>query len=116
MKESALLVNVARGAVIDQTALTAALRERRIRGAGLDVFEREPVDPADPLLSLENVILTPHALCSTDQCLRDCGASACASILDVAAGRIPEFVVNRSVLELPAVLAKMESRRRAFAT
>jgi phosphoglycerate dehydrogenase-like enzyme len=116
MKESALLVNVARGAVIDQTALTAALRERRIRGAGLDVFEHEPVDPADPLLSLENVILTPHALCSTDQCLRDCGTSACASILDVAAGRVPEFVVNRSVLDHPAVLAKIASRRRAFAT
>jgi len=116
MKESALLVNVARGAVIDQTALTAALRERRIRGAGLDVFEHEPVDPTDPLLSLDNVILTPHALCSTDQCLRDCGASACASILDIAAGRVPEFVVNEGVLDHPEALAKMAGRRRAFAT
>ena len=114
MKESALLVNVARGAVIDQTALTAALRERRIRGAGLDVFEQEPIDPADPLLSLDNVLLTPHALCSTDQCLRDCGASACASIVDVAAGRIPEFVVNRGVLDHPALLKKLTSRGRAF--
>ena len=116
MKESALLVNVARGAVIDQTALTAALRERRIRGAGLDVFEHEPVDPTDPLLSLDNVILTPHALCSTDQCLRDCGASACASILDIAVGRVPEFVVNQGVLDHPEALAKMAGRRRAFAT
>ncbi len=110
MKKSALLVNVARGAVIDQTALTAALRERRIRGAGLDVFEQEPIDPADPLLSLDNVLLTPHALCSTDQCLRDCGASACTSIVDVAAGRIPEFVVNRDVVDHPALLAKLASR------
>ena len=116
MKESALLVNVARGAVIDQTALTAALRERRIRGAGLDVFEQEPIDPADPLLSLDNVLLTPHALCSTDQCLRDCGASACASIVDVAAGRIPEFIVNRAVLDHPALLKKLTSRGRAFVT
>lgn len=116
MKESAFLVNVARGAVIDQTALTAALRERRIRGAGLDVFEQEPIDSADPLLSLDNVLLTPHALCSTDQCLRDCGASACAGIVDVAAGRIPEFVVNRGVLEHPALLEKLANRRRAFAT
>jgi phosphoglycerate dehydrogenase-like enzyme len=116
MKKSALIVNVARGAVIDQTALTAALRERRIRGAGLDVFEQEPIDPADPLLSLDNVLLTPHALCSTDQCLHDCGASACASIVDIAVGRIPEFVVNRGVLDQPALLAKLASRRRAFAT
>jgi phosphoglycerate dehydrogenase-like enzyme len=115
MKKSALVVNVARGAVIDQTALTAALRERRIRGAGLDVFEQEPVDPADPLLRLDNVLLTPHALCSTDQCLRDCGASACASIVDVAGGRIPEFVVNREVLDQPALLAKMASRHRTLA-
>jgi len=113
MKESALVVNVARGAVIDQTALTAALRERRIRGAGLDVFGQEPVDPADPLLSLDNVLLTPHALCSTDQCLRDCGSSACAGIVDVAAGRIPDFVVNRGVLDHPALLAKLASRRLA---
>jgi phosphoglycerate dehydrogenase-like enzyme len=116
MKKSALLVNVARGPVIDQSALTAALRERRIRGAGLDVFDQEPVDSADPLLSLDNVLLTPHALCSTDQCLRDCGVSACASIIDVAAGKIPEFVANRGVLDHPALLAKLAARQRVLAT
>jgi len=62
------------------------------------------------------VLLTPHALCSTDQCLRDCGASACASIVDVAGGRIPEFVVNRDVLDHPALLAKLAGHRRASAT
>jgi phosphoglycerate dehydrogenase-like enzyme len=60
MKPSAILINTCRGSVVDQAALTEALRERRILAAGLDVQEREPPDPADPLLALGNVILTPH--------------------------------------------------------
>jgi D-3-phosphoglycerate dehydrogenase len=99
MKPSACLVNVARGAIVDQPALTRALREGRIGGAALDVFEREPVDPGDPLLALDNVILSPHSLSSTDQCLRGCGESAVRCILDVAAGRVPHNVVNPAVLD-----------------
>jgi phosphoglycerate dehydrogenase-like enzyme len=109
MKPTAYLVNVARGPIVDQRALTAALREGRIQGAGLDVFEQEPVDPDDPILKLDNVIVAPHALCWTDECFRGNGRSACESILEVAAGRIPRPVVNRAVLDHPGLRAKLAS-------
>jgi phosphoglycerate dehydrogenase-like enzyme len=101
MKPTAFLINVARGPIVDQAALTQVLQDRRIQGAGLDVFEQEPIDPADPLLKLDNVILAPHALCWTDECFRSIGRSACQSIMDVAQGRVPRFVVNRSALNHP---------------
>lgn len=101
MKPTAYLINVARGPIVDQQALTAALAAKRIQGAGLDVFEQEPVSPDDPLLRLENVIVAPHAICWTDECFRLIGLSACQSIVDVAAGRAPRHVVNPEVLESP---------------
>ena len=101
MKPSAYIINIARGPIIDQTALVAALRERKIAGAGLDVFEQEPIDESDPLLQLENVILSPHAICWTDECFLNNGRSACQSLLDVAAGKSPKCVVNRGALEHP---------------
>jgi D-3-phosphoglycerate dehydrogenase len=107
MKPTAYLINVARGPIVDQAALTAALTERRIAGAGLDVFEQEPIDPADPLLQLENVIVSPHALCWTDECFAGNGNSAITSILDVAAGRAPQNVVNRDVLASPSFQSRL---------
>lgn len=109
MKPTAYLVNVARGPVVDQRALTKHLREGRIQGAALDVFETEPVDPGDPLLELENVIVAPHALSWTDECFREIGKSACRSILDVAAGRVPQHVVNKDVLDAPAFREKLRA-------
>jgi phosphoglycerate dehydrogenase-like enzyme len=108
MKPAAYLINVARGPIVDQPALTAALRERQIAGAGLDVFEQEPVDPAEELLKLDNVILAPHALCWTDECFAGNGASAIRSILDAAAGREPQNVVNRDVLASEAFQLKLK--------
>ena len=108
MRPSAYLINVARGELIDQHALTEALQQRRIAGAGLDVFEQEPIDPADPILTLDNVIVAPHALCWTDGCFRAIGTSACRSILDVAAGRPPSNVVNRAALAIPRVQEKLK--------
>jgi D-3-phosphoglycerate dehydrogenase len=107
LKPTSYLINVARGPIVDQAALTAVLRERRIAGAALDVFEQEPINPRDPLLLLDNVILAPHAICWTDECFLNNGRSAVRSILDVAAGRVPQFVVNREVLDQPALLAKL---------
>ncbi len=108
MKPSAYLINVARGPIVDQRALTEALREERIAGAGLDVFEREPVDPEDPILTLDNVIVAPHALCWTDECFLGNGRSACESILDVAAGRVPRYVVNREALNHPRLKERLK--------
>jgi phosphoglycerate dehydrogenase-like enzyme len=99
LKPSAYLINVARGPIIDQKALVAALETRRIQGAALDVFEEEPLPPDDPISKLENVILAPHALCWTDECFRGNGRSACGSIADIAAGRVPRHVVNPEALE-----------------
>jgi phosphoglycerate dehydrogenase-like enzyme len=109
MKPTAYLINTARGPIVDQRALTAALAARRLAGAALDVFETEPIAPTDPLLWLDNVIVAPHAICWTDECFQAMGASACQSILDVAAGRIPRFVVNREVLEHPRLRERLNA-------
>ena len=101
MKPTAYLINTARGPIVDQAALTAALQERRIAGAGLDVLEQEPPDPEDPILKLDNVILAPHALCWTDQCFAGNGAADVQAVLDVQHGRVPRGVVNRAVLDDP---------------
>jgi phosphoglycerate dehydrogenase-like enzyme len=105
MRPTAYLINVARGPIIDEPALTEALRERRIAGAGLDVFEQEPVDPANPLLTMDNVIVTPHALCWTDECFRGIAESGLGSILATLQGRRPRHVVNPEVLQHPRVTA-----------
>jgi phosphoglycerate dehydrogenase-like enzyme len=107
LKPTAFLINVARGPIVDQRALTQLLRERRIAGAGLDVFEKEPIDTDDPLLTLDNVILSPHAICWTDELFRGNGQAACRSILDVASGRIPGDVVNRDVLARATMQQKL---------
>ena len=101
MKASAYLINTARGPIVDQKALTAALQARRIAGAGLDVLEQEPPEPDDPILKLDNVILAPHALCWTDQCFAGNGAADVAAVLEVQHGRVPRGVVNRGVLDEP---------------
>lgn len=102
LKSNAYVINVARGPIIDQVALTHALSTNQIAGAGLDVFDVEPIAPDDPLLKLDNVILAPHAICWTDECFTNIGRSACQSLIDVASGALPRHVVNRDVLNNPA--------------
>jgi D-3-phosphoglycerate dehydrogenase len=105
MKPTAYLINVARGPIVDEEALITALSAGRIAGAGLDVLEREPVDPANPLLGMENTLLTPHALCWTDECFGAIAASALGDIDAALSGRRPRFVVNPDVLGHPRVRA-----------
>ena len=101
MKPASYLINVARGPIVDETALIEALRAGRIAGAGLDVFAQEPVDPANPLLGMANVLVTPHALCWTDECFAGLARSAITSILAAAHGERPRNLVNPDVLERP---------------
>jgi D-3-phosphoglycerate dehydrogenase len=95
MKASAYLINVARGPIIDEPALIDVLSRGQIAGAALDVFEREPPDPANPLLAMDNVISTAHCLCWTDTFVDAVARDAIAGIIDVMNGRLPPFVVNR---------------------
>lgn len=107
MKPTAFFINTARGPIVDQKALTRALQEKKIAGAGLDVFEQEPTDPDDPLLKLDNIIVAPHALCWTDQCFAGNGAADIKAVLDVMKGQVPRGVVNRDVLEKDGFKAKL---------
>ena len=107
MKPTAYLINTARGPIVDQKALTEALQNRQIQGAGLDVFEQEPINNDDPLLGLDNVIVTPHSICWTDECFEGNGRSACESIISVASGQIPTYVVNRDVIDSPKLQKKL---------
>jgi D-3-phosphoglycerate dehydrogenase len=109
MKPGAYFINVARGPIVDESALIAALRERRIAGAALDVFEQEPIDPGNPLLAMDNVIVTPHSLCWTDECFHNMASTGLTSIVDALDGRKPEFVVNPEVLDHPRVKAWLTS-------
>ena len=115
MKPTAYLINTSRGPVVDQNALVEALVARRIAGAGLDVLEQEPPDADDPVLSLDNVVLAPHGLVNTDQCMADCWASDMESLLAVAHGKVPVNVVNRDVLDTPAFQEKLKVHAAASA-
>ncbi|HET7056124.1 MAG TPA: NAD(P)-dependent oxidoreductase, partial [Thermomicrobiales bacterium] len=111
MKPTAFLISTARGGLVDQQALYEALRDHRIAGAGMDVFAQEPVDPNEPILQLDNVVVTPHALCWTDECERMMGENVLGSIQDVAAGRVPTNVVNRDAAETPTMQEKLRRYR-----
>ncbi len=94
MKPGVFFINVARGPIVDEAALIAALRSGHIAGAGIDVFEQEPVDPANPLLTMDNVIVTPHALCWTDECFHAIATDGLQSVVDFSLGKRPQHVVN----------------------
>jgi phosphoglycerate dehydrogenase-like enzyme len=94
MKPTALLINTSRGEVVDEAALHEALRDKRIAGAGLDVFEQEPVDPGNPLLKLENVVVSPHTAGTTWDTWFRRAEFAYANMKRVWAGHPPQAVAT----------------------
>lgn len=113
MKPEAFLINTARGPIVDEDALIGALERKAIRGAALDVFEKEPLDPASPLLAMDNVIVTSHSVAWTEELFRDMGRIDCEGALAVFRGEAPANVVNREVLTRPGFLGKLERYRAA---
>jgi phosphoglycerate dehydrogenase-like enzyme len=111
MKPTAYFINTARGPIVQHDALVRALRERRIAGAGIDVFPQEPPPKDDPLFALDNVIVTPHALAWTEEIMRDNGVEACQNVLALARGEAPGGIVNREVLERPGFQKKLARYR-----
>lgn len=94
MKPGAVLVNVSRGAVVDEAALVDALRAGRLRGAALDVFAQQPLAPDHPLRTLDNVLLTPHAAGLTVESMRRMSEGTADAVLALLAGGRPAHVVN----------------------
>ena len=106
MKPTAYLLNTARGGIVDEDALYAALEQRRIAGAALDCFVGEPLREPSRFSKFENVLLAPHSIAWTDELFRDIGRTALTAIIDLAAGREPRGVVNREVFARPSYQAK----------
>jgi phosphoglycerate dehydrogenase-like enzyme len=96
MKPTAYLVNIARGKVVDEPALVSALRENRIAGAALDVFEVEPLPAASPLWELSNVILTPHIAGGMDRYIEQATDIFCENLKRYLAGERLTRVVNKT--------------------
>jgi phosphoglycerate dehydrogenase-like enzyme len=107
LKPTAYLVNVARGELIDEDAMIRVLREKKIAGAGLDVYQTEPLPLSSPLLQLDNTILTPHWLPSTHRAARATRDLMVQNVLRVARGQVPQNVVNPEVLRQPGFRAKL---------
>lgn len=111
MKPTAYLINTARGPIVNQDDLTAALQAGQIAGAGLDVFAEEPIATDHPLLHMENVILSPHSLAWTDELYELNGTYALENALTVLRGEVPKYTVNRDVIARPAFQQKLTALR-----
>ena len=97
MRKNPLIINASRGPVIDEKALIEALKEGRVSGAGLDVLEKEPPDLQNPLLKMENVILSPHMGFYSEESIKELNMRTAESVADVLLRKWPRSVVNREV-------------------
>jgi len=107
MKPTAYFINTARGPIVQHEALVKALRENWIAGAGIDVFPVEPPPNDDPLFSLDNAIVAPHAMAWTGELMRNNGLEACDAVLAFRRGEAPGTVVNKEVLDRPGFRRKL---------
>ncbi|MBU8907958.1 2-hydroxyacid dehydrogenase [Desertibacillus haloalkaliphilus] len=99
MKPSAIFINGSRGSNVDEMALYHALKNKEIRAAGIDVFQQEPTDPSNPLLSLENIVTTPHIGSSTTECEYNMSKLAAENIKKGLRNEKPPTLLNESVLK-----------------
>jgi D-3-phosphoglycerate dehydrogenase len=106
MKPTAFLINTARGGIVNTAALTAALQNGEIAGAGIDVLVTEPPEADKKLLTLDNVVITPHAAFISEESILELEVTAATCVAQVLTGELPESVVNPSVLERPNLRAK----------
>lgn len=93
MKDTAYLINAARGSIVDEPALVRALQQGKIAGAGLDTLEKEPIDPSNPLVGMDNVLTAPHIGGATREASSRSSVACAQAIDDFFAGRTPKFVV-----------------------
>ena len=103
LKPTAYLISTARGAIVDEAALYNALKNKRIAGAAMDVFEIEPTPSDNPILELDNVVVTPHSLCHTDECNRLLAEGAFKAATAFARRETPQVLVNPEALDHPRV-------------
>lgn len=99
MKKSAFVINTARGGVIDEKALCDALKGNQLAGAALDVFTKEPIDQKNPLLKLDNVILTPHIAAHSEDSIRAISVTSSEDVAKIISGERPKNLVNPEVLK-----------------
>jgi len=115
MKPDAVLINTARGPIVQEAALIEALQSGQIAGAALDVFEQEPLSADSPLTKMDNVILTSHSVAWTEELFRDMGRIDCEGALAIYRGEVPMHVVNPQVLSHPRFLDKLAGYKAARA-
>jgi phosphoglycerate dehydrogenase-like enzyme len=113
MKRDAVLINTARGPIVDESALISALQSGQIAGAALDVFEKEPLSSDSPLTHMDNVILSSHSIAWTEELFRDMGRIDCQGALAIYHGDVPNHVVNPEVLTHPLFLEKLARYKAA---
>jgi phosphoglycerate dehydrogenase-like enzyme len=106
MKPEALLLNTARGGIVDEDALYDVLKNHRIAGAALDCFAQEPVVTPSRFADLDNVLLAPHCIAWTDELFRDIGRAACRVMVDLSLGKRPHGVLNPELFERPSFQSK----------
>ncbi len=106
MRPTAYLLNTARGGIVDEDALYAALKAGQLAGAALDCFAQEPVHTPPRLAELDNVLFAPHCIAWTNELFRDIGRAACQGMIDLSLGKKPRGVVNPAVFEKPSFQEK----------